>query len=96
MNKSLIYWSPLAEYTYLELLTQIIERWSVKEAEAFELKVENLVEKLKIQNQLCPESEKQTNLRRCVVTNQTSLIYQIKGQVIELVAFVDNRSNHIY
>ena len=96
MKEYFISWSPLAEETYLKTLSQILERWTLKEAEDFETKVNSLIEKLKIHKQLCPPSGKQKFLRRCVITPQTSLIYQIKANTIELVAFFDNRSNHKY
>ena len=96
MKEYLISWSPLAEETYLKTLSQILDRWTVKEAEAFQDKVESLIEKLKSQKRLCPPSNKQKSLRRCVITPQTSLVYQIKDHIIELVAFFDNRSEHIY
>jgi len=50
MKEYLISWSPLAEEKYLKTLTQILERWTVKEAEDFEAKVESLIDKLKTQN----------------------------------------------
>ncbi len=96
MNDYLIYWSPLAEETYLRTLSQILERWTIKEAIAFEAKVESLIKKLKIHKHLCPPSDKFKKLRRCVLSPQTSLAYQIKDNIIELVAFFDNRSEHGY
>lgn len=96
MIEYLISWSPLAEETYLKTLSQILDRWTVKEAESFEAKVESLIAKLKTQKRLCPPSDKQKSLRRCVIAPQTSLVYQIKDNIIELVAFFDNRSEHQY
>lgn len=96
MKQYHISWSPLAEETYLNTLSQILERWTIKEAEDFEAKVESIIEKLKTQKHLCPPSSKQKSLRRCVIAPQTSLVYQIKTDTIELVAFFDNRSNHLY
>ena len=92
----LISWSPLAEETILKTLSQILDRWTIKEAEDFEAKVENLIEKLKTQKRLCPPSNKQKSLSRCVIAPQTSLVYQIKENSIELVAFFDNRNEHQY
>ncbi|MBZ0241879.1 MAG: type II toxin-antitoxin system RelE/ParE family toxin [Bacteroidales bacterium] len=94
MKEAVIFWSPLAENTYLKTLSQILDRWTIKEAENFEAKVESLLEKLKIHKHLCPPSDKHKNLRRCLIAPQTSLVYQIKANVIELVAFFDNRSEH--
>lgn len=96
MKQYRISWSPLAEESYLNTLSQILEKWTIKEAEDFESKVEGLLEKLKTQKYLCPASSKQSNLRRCVIAPQTSLVYQIKSDVIELVVFFDNRSDHRY
>ena len=97
MKKYQIVWSPLAEESYLRILTYIIENWTIKEAEDFDYKVESLLERLKSHKHLCPASKIQKNLRRCVVTPQTSLVYQVRNEgIIELVAFFDNRSNHKY
>lgn len=35
MREYLIFWSPLAEETYLETISQILEHWTIKEAEDF-------------------------------------------------------------
>jgi hypothetical protein len=96
MKQYQISWSPLAEESYLNTLSQILEKWTIKEAEDFEKKVYSLIEKLTTQIHLCPPSGKQTSLRCCVITPQTSLVYQIKNDIIELVAFFDNRSDHQY
>ena len=73
MKRYLISWSPQAEETYLNTLSQILEKWTIKEAEGFEAKVESLLEKLKNQKHLCPPSGKQKSLRRCVIAPQTFL-----------------------
>ena len=96
MKEYLISWSPLAEETYLKTLAQILDKWTVKEVEDFESKIESLIKKLKTQKYLCPPTVKQICLRRCVIAPQTSLVYQIKDNTIELVAFFDNRSEHKY
>ncbi len=96
MIEHLIFWSPLAEETYLKTISRILDRWTIKEVEDFEVKVESLIEKLKTHKHLCPPSNKQKSLRRCVIAPQTSLVYRIKDNIIELVAFFDNRSEHKY
>lgn len=96
MKRYTVIWSPLAEQTYLNVLSQILEKWTLREAEALEEKVESLIDKLKTHKHLCPVSKKQKSLRRCVIAPQTSLVYQINSDRIELVAFFDNRSEHRY
>lgn len=96
MKSFLISWSPIAEETYLNTLCWILEKWSLKEAEAFEAKVESMLDRIRTHKFLCPSSHKQKSLRRCVITPQTSMVYQIKDNIIELVIFFDNRSEHPY
>lgn len=96
MNKILpVIWSPLAESSYLKILEYIISKWSLNAAKEFDKKVETLINKLAHFHKLCPLSKKR-NLRRCVVTPQTTLVYRIEKNAIELVAFIDNRSDHEY
>ena len=96
MKEYQIFWSPVAEDTYLSTLSQILDRWTIREAEDFADKVDSLIEKLKHHKHLCPPYQKFENLKRCVIAPQTSLIYQINQDVIELVAFFDNRSEFPY
>lgn len=46
MKEYFVIWSPLAEETYLYVLTQVLEKWTIREAEEFETKVESLIDKL--------------------------------------------------
>jgi plasmid stabilization system protein ParE len=96
VKSKLVYWSPQAEESYLNTLSYILDQWSIKVATSFQYKVESLIEKIKTHNWLCPASDKNRKLRRCVITHQSSLVYRIKNDVIEIVAFFDNRSNHYY
>lgn len=68
MKEHLISWSPLAEETYLKTLSQILERWTIKEAEDFEARVESLINRLKTQKRLCPPSVHYKSLRLYTLT----------------------------
>jgi len=96
MKEYLIFWSPIAEKTYLNTIIWILNKWTIKEALRFENKANGLIEKLKFHKNLCISSYKNKNRRRCVITSQTSLVYQVSGNVIERVTFFDNRSKHQY
>ncbi len=87
-----IYWSPEAEESYLGTIRFILEKWPVEVAEDFEQLVEDLLNRLRQHKNLCPPSPKHKKFRKCVISEQTSLIYRIKANEIELVAFIDNRS----
>jgi hypothetical protein len=41
---------------------------------------------------LCPPSQTHKQFRKCVIAPQTSLIYRVTDDTIELVSFIDNRS----
>jgi plasmid stabilization system protein ParE len=96
MKEYRIFWSPRAEETYLKILEYILLKWSQKEAEDFEDRINRLIDKLRFHKNLCPPSLKKKQLRKCVVTSQTSLVYRTKKQTIEIVALIDNRSQHNY
>jgi hypothetical protein len=90
-----IYWTREADVSYLETMIFILEKWTIKEAENFELLTEELLDNLSSNLKLCPEIGK-LKVRRCTISYQTSLIYRITGKSIELISFVDNRSNNQY
>ena len=90
-----VIWSKKAQKSFLNTLEYILDKWTVNEGEAFENKVYSYIERLKINNELCPAS-KISHLRKCLVAKQTSLIYKLSGDKIVLVAFIDNRSHHKY
>ena len=95
MNKLNIIWSPIAEIEYLKILEYIIENWSVNDAINFDDKANSLIDKITTNHKICPKSEI-ANLRKCVVTHQTSLIYRINSNNIEIIDFISNYSSHNY
>ena len=88
-------WSKRATKSYLKTLEYILQKWTIKEAEAFEKNVFSFFKTLSGKKLLCPVS-KIMHLRRCVLSKQTSLIYKVTGSSITLVAFIDNRRKPQY
>ena len=93
MNKLNVIWSPIAEVEYLSILKYIIENWSVNDADNFNDKTNSLIEKITTNHKLCPKSNL-SNFRKCVVTSQTSMIYRINSNSIEIISFISNYSKH--
>ena len=85
-----IVWSDTALETYLHFIDYIFGKWTKKEVGNFQKNVDKLLERLSVNDQLCPAS-KLLNYK-CVVSKQTSLIYSIQNNVIYLVTFIDNRA----
>ena len=69
MNSPNVIWSPFAEAEYLNILKYIIGRWSIKEANNFDHKTNDLIKKITSHHHLCPKSDI-VNLRKCVITAQ--------------------------
>ena len=93
MNKLNIIWSLIAEVEYLNILKYIIENWSVNDADNFDDKTNSLIEKITTNHKLCPKSNL-ANFRKCVVTSQTSMIYRVNSNSIEIISFISNYSKH--
>ena len=88
-----VIWTDTALETYLAVAGYLLDYWNNKELETFELKVNQLIERINDFNQVCPES-KLYGYRKCVIDKQNSLIYAITNDKLILVTFLDNRSEH--
>ncbi len=91
-----VIWSPVAQDAYLATLAFLMKEYSLDVAVEFDAKVDKLIQRLQQFKHFCPPSRLHRRLRRCVINKQASLIYRIKGEVIEIVSFFDNRSNHLF
>ncbi len=74
-----------------ELVDYLELEWSSKVRDNFLLKLEGAVEVIAAFPFAYPASEAFPEFRRCVVTAQTSLYYQVQQDEIEVVAVIDNR-----
>ena len=90
-----VFWTELGKETYAGLLSFYLEL-STHSAIDLDLKIEKLIERLSRYNFSCPPSLKLPRYRRCVVTENASLIYEVKNGEIFIVAVVDNRADHLY
>ena len=90
-----IIWSEQAKISYEKIIDNLIEKWNTNIAFNFENLTNEILDKLKTSKKLCPSS-KQSQLRKCVIHKNISLIYRIEKSNIELITFIDNRSEHQY
>ncbi|RLD59814.1 MAG: type II toxin-antitoxin system RelE/ParE family toxin [Bacteroidetes bacterium] len=90
-----VFWSPEASSSYEDIILGLFERWTIDIVEQFENEVNKLIFRLSKNKKLCPPSKKK-NLRKCVIHKNISLVYRINMTEIELVTFIDNRSEHSY
>lgn len=87
-----IIWTDTAELSYIQILEFIKHKWSNKEVLNFSEKTAKILNLVSKTPQMFPSAKKQ-NIRKCLLTSQTSLFYQIIGKDIYLIMFWDNRQN---
>jgi plasmid stabilization system protein ParE len=91
--KYIIKWTPIA-IDSLEIITlQVLERWNIETALSFRKKVDQELKQLG-KNPKIYQFSKKSKLRKSIVHRNVSLFYRINKNVVELIIFVDNRSNH--
>ena len=90
-----IVWTDTALETYLKVIDYLLDYWTSKELESFELDVGQLLERITSFKQICPES-KLFGYRNCVIDEHNSLVYHIVNNKLLLVTFLDNTSQHSY
>lgn len=95
MSKYQIEWSNEALSSAKSISDYIYQRWGIKATIDFSDKIKKLMVLLSSNKELCPKSKKK-KIRRCVVTEQTSVVYKESKGIIQLITFIDNRSDHMY
>jgi len=90
-----IIWSEQAKKSYEKTIDNLLERWTIDIVLKFENLTNSTLDNLKKNKFFCSKSQ-QTQLRKCVIHKNISLIYRIEKSNIELITFIDNRSEHQY
>lgn len=91
-----IEWTPLAESSYQAILDFVFEQWSIEIVIRLDDEVKDILGHLERKFFIGSPVHGNANIRKCVISKQTSLIYRIihETDTVELITFVDNRSNH--
>ena len=85
-------WSEEARFQFKEIVDFLNYHWTEKEAKGFILKAEAVIKVIAEHPYLYPASN-YNQIRKAVITKQTSLFYLIRKGEIYLVSFWDNRQN---
>jgi hypothetical protein len=88
-----VVWTETSLKTYYNVVDYLLESWPNYVLETFQIKVDSLLVNIKNHNNICPES-KILGLRKCLIDDYNSLIYEISNEKIFLLTFIDNRSQH--
>ena len=90
-----IVWTQLAKDTYANILNYLM-LLSLDAAIKLDEHVEKITTLLEEHKSLCPPSENNPRFRRCVLTKNNSLIYEVRGPEIFIIAVIDNRAEHLF
>ncbi len=85
-----IQYSQRASSDYKELLTYIILNFGIQKATEIDASFEKLIHQISENPKMYSLFDEQRNIRRCVISKQTSLYYRISGEFIELISFRGN------
>ncbi|HLN75332.1 MAG TPA: type II toxin-antitoxin system RelE/ParE family toxin [Prolixibacteraceae bacterium] len=88
-----IRYSNRAYSEYASIIEYIIEKFGIEIAKKVDNYFEEVIIQISINPLLFPYSDKKKNLRRCVISPQTTLYYRFGGEYIEIVSFRGNKMN---
>jgi len=85
-----IVWSDKAKSSFTTTVSQIENKWSFNIASDFVKKANKIIESISNQPYLFPLTHLE-NVRKAVITKQTTLLYKVHEHHIEILFFWDNR-----
>jgi plasmid stabilization system protein ParE len=94
MNLSVIL-SPLALDSLISIDEYINEVWGAKSSDKFKSQVEKTLKTLASQPYIFKPSSLASEIRKGIISKQTSFLYQIHHDYIEILFFIDNRQDPI-
>jgi plasmid stabilization system protein ParE len=88
-------WTEEAEVTFDHIVSFIQDRWGIQSSNKFINKTKNTLLNISLQPLLFPESGIE-NVRKAVITKQSSVFYEVYPNHIMLVFFWDNRQDPLF
>ena len=90
-----VVWTNTALETFLKVIDYLYDYWTFEKMNEFDIKVDKLIERVSIFDEICPESNL-FGYRKCQIDQYNAMIYHIVNNKLLFVTFVDSRSNNIY
>lgn len=84
-------YSTRAYLEYEQILDYVYKKFGADVAVKVDLHFEEVIDQIAVNPFLFPSSRKHKNIRRCVISKQTTLYYRFNGQHVELISFRGNR-----
>jgi plasmid stabilization system protein ParE len=78
---------------YEKILDYVSDNFGIAVTAKVDMYFEEVIDQIAINPKLFPYSDKNKNLRRCVISPQTTLFYRFNGEYVELASFRGNKMN---
>lgn len=88
--------TPEAEDTFDSLSSQLMERWGERHVLKFEGRVSKALDTLSKTPFIYPVTIEETQIRKCIVHKNCSILYKIEGRNVTVICFWDNRQEPIF
>lgn len=92
-SKYQVIWSQEAEKNFEEIISWIGMKRSAREVENFKRDISLRINLVRHFPRLAPKASHDPEIRRSVVSKQTSIIYKLKGNTIYIIYIFDNRQD---
>jgi len=86
-------WTDRAIEEYDKLLEYLYSEWGEEITLRVALEVEKAISRIQNSPEYFPVVQKKRNIRRCVMSPQTSIFFKVKKDYIEVSVLFDNRQN---
>lgn len=88
--------TPEAEDTYDALSLQLLQRWGTRFVQKFEDRISKALDTIGATSFLYPIVVKETQVRKCIIHKNCSLLYKVEGQTVTIICFWDNRQEPMF
>jgi plasmid stabilization system protein ParE len=88
--------TPEAEETFDLLIDQLLVRWGIKTVLKFQELTSICLDKISENPFLYQVIEENTEIRKCVVHTNCSILYRIFLNKVEIICFWDNRQDSVF
>lgn len=92
-NTFKIIWSDEALHGLNQILNYLEENWTPKEIKKFAKLLDKKLNLISNNPDLFQVSKKSNNIRKSVISKQTSLFYKVENDTIYLITLFDNRKD---
>tara|TARA_R110002072_G_scaffold284225_1_gene448209 strand:+ start:854 stop:1168 length:315 start_codon:yes stop_codon:yes gene_type:complete len=88
-----VQFSELSVFKLEKLMEYLREEWSERSARSFLDKLSSKLESVRSNPKAFPESQISKGLRKCVITKQTTVLYELNQDVIKVMNIIDTRQD---